>query len=73
MNISVRDFAEPDYPAIVAIHNAALPHDPASVAGMRHWDAHRDPRCKHRRWVAEERAPWSCCAGIHRTAMITTR
>ncbi|MDP9310421.1 MAG: GNAT family N-acetyltransferase [Chloroflexota bacterium] len=53
MNVSIRPFAVDDYPAILAIRQVVLPEHPATIEELQHWDAHRDPKCKFARWVAE--------------------
>ena len=52
MNVSIRPFTVADYPAILAIRQAVLPEQPATLEDLQHWDAHRDPTCKFARWVA---------------------
>ncbi|MDP9310420.1 MAG: GNAT family N-acetyltransferase [Chloroflexota bacterium] len=53
MNAHIRTFTEHDYPASVAVVNAVFPEDQDTVEEWQHWDAHRDPKCNFRRWVAE--------------------
>jgi GNAT superfamily N-acetyltransferase len=53
MTARIREFGPDDYPALVAVHNAAYPDDPTSALMQRFHDDHRDPQCRHRRWVAE--------------------
>ncbi len=54
MNISIRDFVESDYPVVTEIWNAADPHYPRTEHEMRDVYENRHPKCRHRRWVAEE-------------------
>jgi GNAT superfamily N-acetyltransferase len=49
----IRPFADADYPAVVAIANAAQPEYPDTEDEWRHFDANRDPKCVFERWVAE--------------------
>ncbi len=53
MTPQIRPFSEDDYPASVDVVNAVFPEYPDTVEEWRHWDAHRDPKCKFARWVAE--------------------
>ncbi len=56
MNITIRQFTPDDYETVVAIANAVFPGYNDTVEEWRHSDAHRDPKCKHGRWVAEDGA-----------------
>ena len=49
---TIRPFTEDDRPAYVAVLNAVFPDRPTSVATLRFEDEHRDPRCRHARFVA---------------------
>jgi len=51
---SIRDFAERDYEAVIAVQNVVFPDFPDSVEEWRHYDAHRDPKIRWRRFVYEE-------------------
>jgi GNAT superfamily N-acetyltransferase len=53
MNAHIRPFTDSDYDASVTVVNAVFPEYPDTVEEWRHWDAHRDPKCKFARWVAE--------------------
>ncbi len=53
MKVSIRAFTVADYPAILAIRQAVLPEHPATLEDLQHRDAHRDPKCKFVRSVAE--------------------
>lgn len=53
----IRAFAPEDYPAIVAIHNClgiVWPERPRTPEAWAAADRNRNPKCKHRRWVALE-------------------
>ena len=53
MNARIRAFTDNDYEASVNVVNSVFPEYPDTVEEWRHWDAHRDPKCKFARWVAE--------------------
>jgi len=53
MHLEIRDFTEADYPAGVAIANRAFPEYPDTADEWRHWDRHRNPKLRFRRFVAE--------------------
>ncbi len=54
MQPTIRPFTPEDYPATVAVTNAATPEYPRTVEEVKAWDARRDPKCKRERWVAEQ-------------------
>lgn len=54
MNLRIRSFTPDDYPAIVAISNAANPGDDDTVEEWQFADAHRNPIHKWARFVAEQ-------------------
>lgn len=49
----IRPFSINDYPAVAAVHNAALPESPVGEAEMRHEDALRDPKHRAARFIAQ--------------------
>lgn len=51
-DIQVRELIDDDYPAIAEIYNAVNPDESETAADFRERDKSRDPKCKHRRWVA---------------------
>jgi GNAT superfamily N-acetyltransferase len=51
-SVTIRPFVESDYPAVVALRNAAWEDYPIAEAEWRHWDATRDPKTKFARFVA---------------------
>lgn len=53
MRASIRPFAEADYPAVVGVGNRSFPEYPDSIDEWRHWDIHRSPALRFRRFVAE--------------------
>jgi mycothiol synthase len=55
VSITIREFTDTDYSVVTDIWNAARPCDPRIEGAFRFADIHRDARCKHRRWVAEDR------------------
>jgi mycothiol synthase len=55
VSFSIREFVESDYSVATDIWNAARSCDPRTEGAIRFADKHRDARCKHRRWVAEDR------------------
>ena len=55
--MEIREFADEDYPALVAVHSAqgiAWPERPRTPEAWAEADRRRDPQHKHRRWVALE-------------------
>ena len=44
MSMTLRPFTPDDYPAVVAVHNAAFPEYRTTESDLRHEDATRDPR-----------------------------
>ena len=55
MNIAIRPFdSDRDYPALAACERAVYGDDAEPEDVLRHNDAHRDPRCRHARWVAHD-------------------
>lgn len=57
MDIRIRHFEERDYPQTVEINNSVFPEYPDTEDEWRHWDSHRDAKCKFQRWVIEGNAP----------------
>ena len=53
MSMTLRPFTPDDYPAVVAVHNAAFPEYRTTESDLRHEDATRDPRIQFGRWVAD--------------------
>lgn len=53
MNVNIRPFMPDDYEAALGVWNTALPEYAETVAEWQHNDAHRDPKCKHARLLAE--------------------
>ena len=53
MRPTIRPFKPDDYPAVVAVHNVAMPGEPTTVERMRDRDEHRHPQVKCGRWIAE--------------------
>ncbi len=53
MPVTIRTFAENDYPAIATIFNALWPDEAKTAAGLRLSDQNRGPGCKHGRFIAE--------------------
>jgi mycothiol synthase len=53
MRFRIRDFTPDDYAASAELVSAAFADYPISEKEMRFADAHRDPRCLMRRWIAE--------------------
>lgn len=54
MNVSIRPFTPADYPALITIRRVVLPESTATIEDLQHKDAHRDPKCKFARWVADD-------------------
>jgi GNAT superfamily N-acetyltransferase len=52
--MSIREFTPHDYPALARIANAAFPEYPSTAEETEFDDAHRDPKCRHQRWVIEQ-------------------
>jgi mycothiol synthase len=51
----IREFGPSDsYQPIVEIHNANFPDMPAYVEYYEEMDKNRNPKCKHKRWLAEK-------------------
>jgi mycothiol synthase len=71
--MKIRDFTPEDYPSIVDIHNSlniVWPERPRTPEAWAKTEQHRNPKCKHQRWVAIEdgnvvgfssydQSPWS--------------
>jgi GNAT superfamily N-acetyltransferase len=53
MRFRIRDFTPDDYAASAELVSAAFADYPISEKEMRFADAHRDPKCMTRRWIAE--------------------
>jgi GNAT superfamily N-acetyltransferase len=53
VNATIRPFTADDYSGSVATVNACFPEYPDTVEEWQHWDNHRDPKCRHERFVAE--------------------
>lgn len=53
MPYALRAATSQDYGGIIAVFQQALPEVPVSPETLAHEDQHRDPKCKHARWVAE--------------------
>lgn len=53
MNLSIRSFTDEDYEAFCLLRAICYPDQPISVDDLRFRDTHRDPKCKHARWLAE--------------------
>ena len=53
MSLRIREFSPEDYPAVVAVGNAANPDYPRTEPEWRHEDAMHDPKLRRRRWLAE--------------------
>jgi GNAT superfamily N-acetyltransferase len=53
MNLVIREFDSKDYSIVVGINNEVLAEYPRTIDEFRFYDEHRDPKCKHQRWVAE--------------------
>lgn len=53
MSYRIREFRDSDYPAMIAVSNAVFPDYPSTEEEGRHGDAHRDPKCRFERFVAE--------------------
>ncbi len=53
MDLEVRDFGPDDYEAAVEIGNRVYVEYPETVGEWRFHDEHRDPKCKHQRYMAE--------------------
>ena len=51
--MNIRDSTPDDYHDVAAIRTAIYPDLPVTVEDWQENDAKRDPKCKHRRWVAE--------------------
>ncbi|MBN1678920.1 MAG: GNAT family N-acetyltransferase [Anaerolineae bacterium] len=51
--MTIRDFTPDDYPIIADIQTAIHPDTPAVPEDYIEYDARRDPKCKHQRWVVE--------------------
>ena len=66
----VRLFSPADYPAVAAVHSAALPDDPRTAEEVRFSDEHRDPRCLAQRWVAEDGGQVVGFAGYDQSAIL---
>ena len=54
MSFIIRPFVDGDYAASVTICNSVYPEYPETESEWRHYDAHRDPKCRTARWVAEQ-------------------
>jgi len=55
--MEIRNFTPDDYPAILAVHNSlniVWPEQPRTPEAWAEADRYRNPKCKHRRWVAVE-------------------
>jgi RimJ/RimL family protein N-acetyltransferase len=52
--MTIRDFTEDDYDAILAVRNACEGDDPTTADDMRRWDRSRIPQNRWRRWVVED-------------------
>jgi mycothiol synthase len=55
--MKIREFTPDDYPALVDIHNSlniVWPERPRTPQAWAEVDRNRNPKCKHRRWVAVE-------------------
>lgn len=50
----IRPFTPQDYPEIAQIAGAALPEYLVAPQEMEFQDTRRDPKCLHRRWIAED-------------------
>ena len=51
--VTIRAFTDSDYEAVVAVEITVWPDYPETVEERRFRDAHRDPKCRHARFVAE--------------------
>ncbi|MEM7033216.1 MAG: GNAT family N-acetyltransferase [Chloroflexota bacterium] len=51
---TIRPFTKNDYPAVVEINNLIWLVEPTTVEELSTADQHRDPKCNHERWVAEQ-------------------
>lgn len=49
----IRPFRPEDYPTLARIASAASPEYPSSVEEMEFYDARRDAKCRHGRWLIE--------------------
>ena len=47
----IRPFTPEDYPGLARIASAAFPDYPSSVEEMKFYDARRDAKCRHARWL----------------------
>lgn len=54
LNLHIRPFTPEDYPAMSAIGNRLWPEYPGTPDEIRYDDEHRDPKCKFRRFIAEQ-------------------
>ena len=52
--IVIRDFTIEDYSTIAKINNAVDSDWPETVEILKEQDERRDPKCKYRRWIAED-------------------
>lgn len=52
MSLVIRDFTPEDYPAALAVYNAAEPEYPMTVDEWRHWDTHQSPKLRWARFLA---------------------
>lgn len=53
MAYRIRPFGPDDYPTAIAVSNRVWPDYPNTVEEWVHEDAHRDPKCRAAKWVAE--------------------
>jgi len=51
--VLIRPFTQTDYPDFARVVSAAFPEYLTAPEEMEFQDTHRDPKCLHRRWVAE--------------------